>query len=187
MATSPDEALLVLRAQFGDREALEALLRAVRPSLLRYVASVIGAEDAEDLIQDVLFLIYRKLGGLQNADVFKPWAFRIASRAAFRHLKRRKRLPALVGDETLEELPADMSLPQVDESALSTMLATLSPASHAVLVLHFREEMTLAEVAAVLEIPIGTVRSRLAYGLTTLRKQLTERRSEHVATTRAPG
>ena len=67
MATSPDEALLVLRAQFGDRE---------------------------DLIQDVLFLIYRKLGGLQNADVFKPWAFRIASRAAFRHCSPRCRPPA---------------------------------------------------------------------------------------------
>ena len=184
MATSPDEALLVLRAQFGDREALEALLRAVRPSLLRYVARIIGAGDAEDLIQDVLFLIYRKLAGLQNADLFKPWAFRIASRAAFRHLKRRKRLPALVGDETLEEMPADMSLPQVDEPALSALLAALSPASHAVLALHFTEEMTLAEVAAVLEIPIGTVRSRLAYGLATLRKQLSERRTDDVPTTR---
>lgn len=187
MATSPDEALLVLRAQLGDREALEALLRAIRPSLLRYVAGIIGADDSEDLLQDVLFVIYRKLGGLQNAEVFKPWAFRIASRAAFRHLKRRKRLPVLVGEELLEELPGDMSLPQVDESTLSAMLAAVPPASHAVLVLHFKEEMTLAEVAAVLEIPIGTVRSRLAYGLTKLRKQLTERRSEHVATTRAHG
>ena len=185
MATSPDEALLVLRAQFGDREALEALLRAVRPSLLRYVSGIIGAGDAEDLIQDVLLLIYRKLGGLQHADVFKPWAFRIASRAAFRHLKKRKRLPALVGDEMLEELPADMSWPQVDEPALSTLLATLSPASHAVLHLHFIEELTLGEVAAVLEIPIGTVRSRLAYGLATLRKQLSERRNDDVPTTRA--
>ena len=187
MATSPDEALLVLRAQLGDREALEALLRAIRPSLLRFVAGIIGADDAEDLLQDVLFVIYRKLGGLQNADVFKPWAFRIASRAAFKHLKKRTRLPALVGDELLEDLPADMSMPQVDESLLSAMLATLSPASRAVLTLHFKEEMTLAEVAAVLEIPIGTVRSRLAYGLTTLRTQLNERRSEHVATTRTRG
>jgi RNA polymerase sigma-70 factor (ECF subfamily) len=132
MATSPDEALLVLRAQFGDREALEALLRRARPSLARYVAGIVGADDAEDLIQDVLFLIYRKLGGLQSADVFRPWAFRIATRAAFRHLKKRKRLPTLVGDELLEELPADAAMPQV-ESALSAMLATLSPASRVVL------------------------------------------------------
>jgi RNA polymerase sigma-70 factor (ECF subfamily) len=177
----------VLRAQFGDREALEALLRAIRPSLLRYVRSIVGAEDAEDLLQDVLFLIYRKLSGLQNAGVFRPWAFRIASREAFRHLKRRKRLPVLVGEELLEETPADMSLPQVDESTLSAMLAGVSAASRAVLVLHYKEEMTLAEVAAVLEIPIGTVRSRLAYGLTTLRKQLFERRTDDVPTTRTHG
>lgn len=184
MATSPDEALLVLRAQFGDREALDVLLRAIRPSLLRYASSVVGAGDAEDLIQEVLLLIYRKLGGLHNADVFRPWAFRIASRAAFRHLKKRKRLPPLVGEELLETLPGDVSLPSVDESTLSAMLAAVTPASRAVLALHFREEMTLAEVAAVLEIPIGTVRSRLAYGLAMLRKQLLERRIDDVPATR---
>jgi RNA polymerase sigma-70 factor (ECF subfamily) len=175
LATSPDEALLVLRAQCGDRVALEALLRAVRPSLLRYASSVVGADDAEDLIQEVLLLIYRKLGGLQNVDVFRPWLFRIASRATFRHLKKRERLPTVVGEELLDELPGDVTLPAVDESRLAAMLAAVTPASRAVLALHFREEMTLAEVAAVLEIPIGTVRSRLAYGLATLRKQLTVR------------
>jgi RNA polymerase sigma-70 factor (ECF subfamily) len=49
---------------------------------------------------------------------------------------------------------------------------TLSPAIRAVLLLHFREEMPLAEVAAVLEIPLGTVKSRLSFGLKSLRKAL---------------
>ncbi len=53
----------------------------------------------------------------------------------------------------------------------------ISPASRAVLVLHFQEEMTLLEVAAILEIPLGTVKSRLAYGLAAIRKQLTKNRS----------
>jgi RNA polymerase sigma-70 factor, ECF subfamily len=48
----------------------------------------------------------------------------------------------------------------------------LTPASRAVLVLHFREELPLAHVAAVLEIPLGTVKSRLAFGLKTLRRHL---------------
>ncbi len=48
----------------------------------------------------------------------------------------------------------------------------MSPASRAVLVLHFLEEMTLEEVAAVLEIPVGTAKSRLAYGLKLLRKRM---------------
>jgi RNA polymerase sigma-70 factor, ECF subfamily len=53
----------------------------------------------------------------------------------------------------------------------------VSPGSRAVLVLHFQEDLPLAEVAAILEIPLGTAKSRLAYGLAALRKQLNFRRS----------
>ena len=60
------------------------------------------------------------------------------------------------------------------DEAMERLLASdvLSPAARAVLVLHFQEEMTLAEVAAVLELPLGTVKSRLASGLAALRKHL---------------
>jgi RNA polymerase sigma-70 factor (ECF subfamily) len=51
----------------------------------------------------------------------------------------------------------------------------ISPASRALLVLHFQEEMSLADAAAVLEIPVGTAKSRLAYGLAAVRKQLAKR------------
>jgi RNA polymerase sigma-70 factor (ECF subfamily) len=54
----------------------------------------------------------------------------------------------------------------------------LSPASRAVLMLHFQEEMPLAAVAAVLELPLGTVKSRLAYGLAALRRQYSGNRGE---------
>jgi RNA polymerase sigma-70 factor (ECF subfamily) len=53
----------------------------------------------------------------------------------------------------------------------------ISPASRAVLALHFQEEMSLPEVAALLEVPLGTVKSRLAYGLASLRKRLGSKRS----------
>lgn len=54
---------------------------------------------------------------------------------------------------------------------------SVSPASRAVLILHFQEELPLADVAAILEIPLGTVKSRLAYGLAVLRRQLNDKRS----------
>jgi len=57
-------------------------------------------------------------------------------------------------------------------------LEELSPASGAVLALHFREEMTLGEIAAILEVPLGTVKSRLAYGLGAIRKHLSKKRSD---------
>ena len=83
--------LLVLRAQAGDREALEELLRAVQPKLQRYLRALIGHDAAsDDVLQEVLFLIYRKLGWLREPKVFEAWAYRIASREAFRRLPQRR-------------------------------------------------------------------------------------------------
>jgi RNA polymerase sigma-70 factor, ECF subfamily len=173
LATPIQEAQWVLRAQCHDREALELLLRSVQPALRRYVAGLIGDADADDIVQDVLVIVSRKVYWLEQPELFRAWAFRIASRAAFRHLKKRKRWSeAAVDPSSLDDIAAPE--PLVPDDAILEMLdsSALSPASRAVLVLHFREEMPLAHVAAVLEIPIGTVKSRLAYGLKALRKEL---------------
>jgi len=105
-------------------------------------------------------------------------SIRIASRVAFDYLRKaRRELIHETGDAVLEALAAPE--PPPSEEALAALLTSerLSPASRAVLVLHFQEEMPLAEVAAVLELPLGTVKSRLAYGLKALRQQLGEKRS----------
>jgi DNA-directed RNA polymerase specialized sigma24 family protein len=91
LATPIEEAHWVLRAQCHDRDALELLLKSVQPVLRRYVNSLIGADDADDILQDVLIIISRKVYWLEHPDVFRAWAFRIASRAAFRHLRKWKR------------------------------------------------------------------------------------------------
>ena len=170
--TTRQEAQWVLRAQVGDREAIEALLRSAQPLLTRYVRAIVGAADAEDVTQDVMVLIYRKLWMLSTPDLFRPWMYRIASRAAFHYLRKGRRWPDhLRDDEALDELPAqDLAAisPQVDELLQDPRV---TPASRAVLGLHFKEEMTLAEVAAILNVPLGTVKSRLACGLATLRRQ----------------
>ena len=176
--TSPDETLWALRAQCGDREALELLLRSVQPSLRRYVRRLTTGADADDVLQNVLVAIARNVTWLVEPRLFRPWAFRIASRAAFSHLRRVRRRGIEETDEALlAALPAPEAPP--DNELLAELLdgEVLSPASRAVLVLHFQEEMQLDEVAAVLEIPLGTVKSRLAYGLKTLRQYLSEKRS----------
>jgi len=162
----------VLRAQCGDRDALEAVLRSVQPALRRYIAGLVGAGDADDILQDVLLIVSRKLYWLEEPMVFRAWAFRIASRAAFRYLRKRKRWQdATVDDAALADIAAP-EIPAPDDTILELLDSpALTPASRAVLVLHFREEMPLAHVAAVLEIPLGTVKSRLAFGLKTLRKE----------------
>lgn len=170
MGTSTHQSLWVLRAQCGDRDALELLLRSIQPSLQRYLCGLVGTFHSDDVLQEVLIVVARKLVWLEQPELFRPWAFRVASRAGFKHLKRERRW---LGDDTgLEDLAAP-DLPPPDEllRELPTMDG-ISPASRAVLVLHFQEEMSLEAVAAILEIPLGTVKSRLAYGLNALRKQL---------------
>ncbi|MGE3404232.1 MAG: RNA polymerase sigma factor [Vicinamibacterales bacterium] len=171
--SSADEVQWVLRAQVGDREALEALLRAVQPPLQRYLASLAGAADAADLLQDTFILVIRKIGSLEDPRVFRAWTFRIASREAFRHIKRRRRWTDQHEDSaSLEELPTPALPPRGDDLERLLAIDAISPASRAVLLLHFQQELPLPEVAAILGIPIGTAKSRLAYGLSAIRKYL---------------
>jgi DNA-directed RNA polymerase specialized sigma24 family protein len=65
-----DETRWVPRAQCGDREALESLLRGTYPWLGRYLNSVVGPDDADDVLQDVLILVCRRLGSLRSPHLF---------------------------------------------------------------------------------------------------------------------
>ena len=178
MATSTEQARWVLRAQCGDREALELLLRSVQAPLRRYLLRLVGVSSADDVLQEVLMFVSRKLRWLDAPEAFLPWTYRVASRAAFRHLKREKRWTSQLRDDAvLDDVPAAPSAPP--QELLPELLSSdaLSSATRAVLSLHFQEEMSLPEVAAILEIPLGTVKSRLAYGLAALRKRLDPTRS----------
>jgi RNA polymerase sigma-70 factor (ECF subfamily) len=178
MAPSDEESLWVARAQCGDHDALELLLRSVQLPLYQYIRRLIGADDAEDVLQEVLIAIARKLTWLSEPRLFRAWAFRIASRASFKQLRKDRRHPPPDSSEGLLDTLAAPSSP-VSQDDLNAFLdnASISPASRAVLVLHFCEEMPLAEVAAVLELPLGTVKSRLAYGLKALRRLVGDERS----------
>jgi len=177
VATSRQQAQWVLRAQYSDREALELLLRSAQPSLHRYLCNLVGVFHADDVLQEVFMTICRKLKWLHTPELFGPWVYRIASRAAFRHLKKERRWLEQVRDETvLEEIPAAEAQPTAETLEHLLNADSIPPASRAVLALHFQEELSLPEVAAILDIPLGTAKSRLAYGLTALRKQFIRRR-----------
>jgi RNA polymerase sigma-70 factor (ECF subfamily) len=158
---------------------MERLLMSIQPSLLRFLRALVGESGADDALQETLFQIYRKLEQLTAPELFRPWAFRIARRVGLRQMKRESRWLDEPADNvelnfvpTPEPPPSDESLQQwLDE-------AEISPASRVVLLLHFQEGMSLPEVSAALELPLGTVKSRLGYGLTVLRKRLNPARNE---------
>jgi RNA polymerase sigma-70 factor (ECF subfamily) len=174
MESAKQETWLALRAQAGDREAFDQLFRLLQEPLYRYIFSLVGARAlAEDILQEVFILIYRKIRWLREPELLRPWVYRIATREAFKHLKRERRWSDKTEDETaLLDLPA----PQRDDLApelIAQLVARVSPASRAVIVLHYLHEMPLAEIAEVMGVAVGTVKSRLAYGLDLMRRQLT--------------
>jgi RNA polymerase sigma-70 factor, ECF subfamily len=169
--TDTEQIRIVLRAQTGDRDSIEALLRELQPPLRSYLSGLVGLTAVDDVLQEALFQIWRDLRWLREPELLRPWSYRIASRCSFKWLKRKRRFVQADSEAfSVEEIPT----PNRDDWQLFTsadeFLKLVSPASRAVLVLHYLHEHSLEEVAAILEISSGTAKSRLAYGLSRLRE-----------------
>ena len=177
MTNPKQEIFWVLRAQSGDKTAFDELLKAVQQPLFRYIYRLVGERAlAEDILQDVFIIIYRKIRWLENAKLFRAWAYRIASRETFRRLKKEKRWSEQVVDENFLETISVKSAEETYSPELireiPKLIEQISPASRAVLILHYLDEMSLSQIAEILDISSGTVKSRLAYGLESLRRKL---------------
>jgi RNA polymerase sigma-70 factor (ECF subfamily) len=172
-----DQTLLVLLAQTGDRAALEQLLRENYAPLRRYISRLAGPDLADDILQETSIQIFRKLPFLREPAVFQAWTLRIASRVAFAALKRARRWQPME-EASLEPVVPDPNLGEPPHAAFLSLLEAVSPASRAVLLLRYQHDLSIEESAAVLDIPIGTAKSRLHYGVASIRKHLiSERKS----------
>jgi RNA polymerase sigma-70 factor, ECF subfamily len=159
---------LIIRAQAGDLRAFEQVLRAIEPPLRGYLGRLVGAH-ADDVLQETFLRIWRGLGWLRDPDLFSAWAYRIATREAQRAMRREGKREEMRADESaLETLQASFADPALRLDA-ERCLAQVSPRARVVLVAHYFEGLSLEEVTAVAEAPLGTVKSRLASGLAQLR------------------
>jgi RNA polymerase sigma-70 factor, ECF subfamily len=155
---------LIVRAQAGDREAVEDLLGIIAVPLRRYLVRV-AERRADDILQETLFRIWRNLGWLREPQLFRAWAYRIATREAFRHMRRELRHEEGRADAAaLEYFPAPSADP-AERLLIESTLSRITPLTRAVLAAHYLEGLTLEETAAATETPLGTVKSRLASGL----------------------
>jgi RNA polymerase sigma-70 factor (ECF subfamily) len=170
------ETFIVLRAQTGDVEAFDALYRIYAPILLRHLRHILGdADRAEDALQDVFVLVYRKLRWLRDPASVRPWLYRMATRHALRMSRTRsRRLESQLADEEWAQIARHATEGSLERSLTSEQardaIAKLPPISRAVLSLHYLEALPLADVARVLGVPAGTAKSRLAAGLDRLRR-----------------
>ena len=169
--------LLVTRAQSGDVPAFEQLLRRMHGPLRQYLNNLAGAAATDDILQEVAFKVFRQIKHLREPRVFMPWTFRIATRVAFVHLKKAKRWHELENDpEVARSLARSLSGREGLDSDFLELVSHASQASRAILLLHYQQHLSIEEAAAILDIPIGTAKSRLSYGIAAIRKFIKEKK-----------
>ncbi|MBN8643647.1 MAG: RNA polymerase sigma factor [Planctomycetes bacterium] len=162
---------MVIRAQLGDRDALEGLLVWTRPWLWRCLRAMLPEHDAEDALQEVMLTAARRLVLLEEPRAYRSWVYRIATRHAVRALSKRRSFAAL--DSVATPAAPHAAAPDADElERLKSEVSRLTPNSLAVMVLHYYEGLSIARVSAVLGEPEGTVKSRLNTALGALRRSL---------------
>ena len=162
---------LVLHAQSGSGEALEQLLKLWYPKLLRYAAGQTrGRDAAKDVVQETLLAAARLIRRLEDPAAFPKWLYRILQRRIADHLRTelRRRRQAAAGD-------ADSSATEPGPGTpLDDALESLAAESYQVVHLHYFIGLSVKEIAAVIEVPEGTVKSRLHSARAQLRNLLTE-------------
>jgi RNA polymerase sigma-70 factor (ECF subfamily) len=161
-----DDAGLLRRIGQGDEDAMAAFYRAHGRVVLAQVLLVVGERTlAEEIVQDTMLAVWRGAGSFRGESSVRSWVIAIARRQT-RDRLRGQRL-RVVDDAFLAEQPGSgpgpevMALDRVELAEVRGAIQGLAPAQREVLGLVFGSGLSLAEVASVLDIPLGTVKSRL--------------------------
>ena len=170
-----DDRILVMRFQQGDQDAFAHLYRQHHRALLYFLAKSLGdMELARDAAQETWLKAYRKLSTLRTPSAFRCWLYAVGRREALMALRRRSaQREAPLPDEPWEGEEVEMPEYRPEEAErLDRALDGLPHRHREVLVLRFLHEMSYAEIAAVVDCNLGTVRSRLHYAGKALRRLL---------------
>lgn len=178
MQNLTDQAL-VIQIQQGDLEALGVLYDRHRRLVYRTALAITGdTEAAADLLQDVFLRLHRFAHNIDPMRPLEPWLYRMTTNLSYDWVKRRKRWP-----RPLEDLadwligtgknPPYESVERSDEwIQVQRAVADLPLPQRVVVVLYYLNDLALQEISEVLEVPIGTVKSRLYYGRLALKRSL---------------
>jgi RNA polymerase sigma-70 factor, ECF subfamily len=168
---------LISRISRGDREALDCLFEQNRHALLSYLRAITSDHGlAEEILQDTLFAIWAGAGTFQGNSSARTWMFAIARRRA-RDVLRKRAVPttdlrALDAVPSREPDPSDQAIASACEDRLVELIGELSIEHREALLLIFVHGFSYQELAEVLGVPIGTVKSRLFAAKRALRERL---------------
>jgi RNA polymerase sigma-70 factor (ECF subfamily) len=173
--------LLAIRCQLGEPGALDTLVTRWHEPLSKYVRRLVGdSSAAAEVLQDVWLRILRALPRLREPARVRSWVFAIAHRVVmdrFRAEYAQQSETDIDVDNVADFDEADDTADRVEE--LQTALDRLPAVEREVLVLFYLRELTLSQIADALEVPVGTVKSRLFRARRLLRQALTIDETQH--------
>ena len=172
---------LVLRCQGGDAEALEQLVRRWQPRLRRHAWRLLQGDDVVvDILQEAWLAIVRGLGRLEDPASFPKWAYRIVSNKCADYARRQQR-----HRQAVQELASDHSQRRDDREEtenqdavdlLRVAMRRMNGDRLAILSMFYQEDMSLAQISHAMNIPVGTVKSRLFHARRELREAMARSR-----------
>lgn len=162
------EALLVLSAQAGNQQAFDVLIRSYHPSLIRFASRLSGDRQlALDAVQEAWITITKNLADIGNPYAFRAHVFKAVRWRTIDQLRKHNR-----SFERLDDHTADRSSTCQDMLATSNQIKKLVDQLPAIdrqaIYLFYLEDMAISEIASILDIPTGTVKSRLSRARNTL-------------------
>ncbi len=160
----------VRAAAAGERSAMLEIYEATSDRVFRLMVRMVGAQDADDVTQQVFVKAFCKLVQFKGDSKFETWLFRLATNEALQHIRREKHRQTL---ELTEDPQSDLgNSREQDERAhlVRQALAALAPDLRAIFTLKEENGLSYQEIAATLQIPEGTVGSRLNRARNELRR-----------------
>ena len=179
LSDNPLDRELVLRLQEGNLEALGVLYDRYRHLVFRTALSITNdPESAADLLQDVFLRLFRFAHRIDPERPIQPWLYRMTANLSYTWMKRNNRGLRLI-HELAENLlpdnkPSVHSMTERDEQWMRVReaIASLPIQQRLVVVFYYINDLSMNEISEILEIPVGTVKSRLHYARRNLKKKL---------------
>jgi RNA polymerase sigma-70 factor (ECF subfamily) len=187
MTSIRDDAVLIKRFQLGEREAFDSLIHCHQEVAYKYALRLTSNKDAAgDVVAEAFLRVYRSLDGFKGESSFKTWLYRIITNCYFDIRKKAASRPTVSLDAQFELGDSEVEVQFVDPSdspgeeierkeritRINEAIRTLPPYQKALVLMFHVESMSYEEIAATLDIPIGTVKSRLNRARLTLKNRL---------------
>ena len=170
---------IIIRAQNGDKEAFAILFEQYKNLIYKTAYLMLGdPTEAEDALQEIFVRVYKSLSGFDpHKAAFTTWLYRVTFNYCLNH--RRKKHPfTLPLEEIAPAFRSEFSVAQLaEEEILQQAIEKITEKQRAVVILRYFWDLPYAEIAQILDVPLGTVKSRLDLALKTLRKMLEEQES----------